>query len=162
MAVALFAFAAGTCFRGNGMAVFYELFSLCGNTATLEEPDANFWVGCSDSLCLRPGIIWSKPPVLEALKDSMPRRLLRKMTGNGIVTSPDGETQKVAYKIDVYQDEIRIPTHGGLSSIPGQEDWQGTVRPACFLGANGVVLPLDTGEKIPILVVDQFGRIAHG
>jgi hypothetical protein len=100
---------------------------------------------------------------LEALEDdSMPRRLIRKITGNGIVTSPDGETERVAYDIGVYQDEIRIPTHGGLSSIPGQEDWQGTVRPACFLGVNGVVLTLDNGEKIPILVVDQFGKIAHG
>ena len=84
------------------------------------------------------------------------------MTGSGIVTSPGGETQKVSYDIDVYQDEIRIPTQGGMSSIPGQEDWQGRVRPACFLGVNGVVLTLDNGEKIPILVADQFGRIAHG
>ena len=33
------------------------------------------------------------------------------MKGNGIVTSPDGETQRVAYHIDVFQEEIRIPTH---------------------------------------------------
>jgi hypothetical protein len=84
------------------------------------------------------------------------------MKGNGIVTSPDGETQRVAYHIDVFQEEIRIPTHSGTGAIPGQERWQGTVRPACFLGINGVVLTLDNDEKIPILVVDQFGKIAHG
>lgn len=84
------------------------------------------------------------------------------MTGTGIATSPSGKTEKVAYDIDVYQEEIKIPTRSGTGTIPGQERWEGTVRPACFIRVNGVVLTMDNGEEVPIFVIDESGRIAHG
>lgn len=92
----------------------------------------------------------------------MPRTHIGKKKGNGTATSPDGETQRVAYDIDTYQEQRVIRTQTGTSTLPGLMDIQGFVRPACFLGVNGVVLTMDDGEKMPILVLDASGRIAHG
>ena len=92
----------------------------------------------------------------------MSRTHIGKKKGNGTATSPDGETQKVAYDFNIYQEQRMIRTQTGTATLPGLIDIKGFVRPACFLGVNGVVLTMDDGEKMPILVINASGRIAHG
>jgi hypothetical protein len=85
-------------------------------------------------------------------------RHVETFSGKGTVTAPEGNTQNVEYRIDVFQNEI---ADGFGGTIPGLLSIEGTVEPVCFFGERrGLTLKMKNDKILKFFFVDMSGRIA--
>lgn len=81
------------------------------------------------------------------------------LSGEGTVTTPDGQSVSVSYRLDIFEDELPVGTLNESGTTPVPKRIEGVVLPLCFFGRAGLILKMADGRTLRFYFADADGKL---